>query len=31
MVPILSSDRDFAGLALGYQLPTVHFMIEVVK
>jgi hypothetical protein len=31
MVPILSSDRDFAGLALGYQLPSVHFMIEVVK
>jgi hypothetical protein len=31
MVPILSSDRDFAGLALGYQLPSVHFMIEIVK
>jgi len=31
MVPILSSDRDFAGLALGYQLPSVHFMIVVVK
>ena len=31
MVPILSSDRDFAGLALGYQLPSTHFMIEIVK
>lgn len=31
MVPVLSSDRDFAGLALGYQIPVFHFAITVVK
>ena len=31
MVPVLSSSRDFPGLALGYQVPTMHFAITVVK
>ena len=31
MVPVLSSDRDFAGLALGYQVPSIHFAITVTK
>ena len=31
MLPILTADRDFAGLALGYQLPSVHFAITVTK
>ncbi len=31
MVPILSAGRDFPGLALGYQVPSIHFMIKVVK
>ena len=31
MVPVLSSARDFPGLALGYQVPSIHFAIRVVK
>ena len=31
MVPVLSADRDFAGLALGYQVPAIHFAITVTK
>ena len=31
MVPLLSSDRDDPGLALGYTIPTVHFAITIVK
>lgn len=31
MVPVLSADRDFAGLALGYQVPAFHFAITVTK
>ena len=31
MVPVLSSDRDFPGLALGYQIPSIHFAITIVK
>ena len=31
MVPVLSSDRDFAGLALGYQIPSFHFAITITK
>lgn len=31
MVPVLSADRDFAGLALGYQIPAYHFAITIVK
>ena len=31
MVPMLSSNRDFPGLALGYQVPTIHFAITIVK
>lgn len=31
MLPILTADRDFPGLALGYQLPSVHFAITVTK
>jgi hypothetical protein len=31
MVPILSADRDFAGLALGYTVPSIHFAITIVK
>jgi hypothetical protein len=31
MLPILTADRDFPGLALGYQLPSIHFAINIVK
>lgn len=31
MVPVLSANRDFPGLALGYQIPTVNFAITIVK
>jgi len=31
MLPILSSDRDFPGLALGYQVPSLHFAITITK
>jgi hypothetical protein len=31
MVPVLSSSRDYPGLALGYQIPIAHFAITVVK
>jgi hypothetical protein len=31
MVPILTSERDLPGLALGYQIPTIHFAIKIVK
>jgi hypothetical protein len=31
MLPMLSSDRDFPGLALGYQVPAIHFSITIVK
>ena len=31
MVPVLSSARDYPGLALGYQVPSVHFAIRVIK
>jgi hypothetical protein len=31
MVPVLSSNRDYPGLALGYQVPTIHFAITIVK
>ncbi len=31
MVPILSSARDFPGLALGYQVPSLHFAITITK
>ncbi|MBC7462648.1 MAG: hypothetical protein H7227_00090 [Actinobacteria bacterium] len=31
MVPVLSFDRDFAALALGYQIPAYHFAITIVK
>ncbi|TRZ85053.1 MAG: hypothetical protein D4R85_02855 [Streptomycetaceae bacterium] len=31
MVPILSSENDLPGLALGYQIPTVYFAIKIVK
>jgi hypothetical protein len=31
MVPFLSSGNDYPGLALGYQVPTIHFTINVVK
>jgi hypothetical protein len=31
MVPVLSYARDFPGLALGYQVPSVHFAIRIVK
>jgi hypothetical protein len=31
MVPILTSERDLPGLALGYQIPTVYFAIKIVK
>jgi len=28
---VLTADRDFAALALGYQLPAVHFAITITK
>jgi len=31
MVPILTSENDLPGLALGYQIPTVYFSIKIVK
>ena len=31
MVPDLSSNRDYPGLALGYTVPSIHFAIKVVK
>jgi len=31
MLPVLSSDRDFPGLALGYQVPSFHFEIKVTR
>jgi hypothetical protein len=31
MLPILSYNTDFLGLALGYKQPAVHFEIEIVK
>lgn len=31
MLPILTADRDFPGLALGYQLPSIHFAITITK
>lgn len=31
MLPVLSGDRDFPGLALGYQVPTFHFAIKIVR
>lgn len=31
MLPILSYNTDFMGLALGYKQPAVHFEIEIVK
>jgi len=27
----LTFDRDFAGLALGYQIPAFHFAINITK
>ncbi|HET9089744.1 MAG TPA: hypothetical protein VFN54_05525 [Acidimicrobiales bacterium] len=31
MLPVLSYARDFPGLALGYQVPSFHFAITIVK
>jgi len=31
MVPLLSAGRDYPGLALGYQVPSIHFAIRVIK
>jgi hypothetical protein len=31
MVPLLSSNHDDPGLALGYQVPSIHFAIRIVK
>lgn len=31
MLPLLSADRDFPGLALGYQVPSMHFAITITK
>ena len=31
LAPVLSSANDFPGLALGYQVPTFHFAIKIVK
>ena len=31
MVPMLSANRDYPGLALGYQVPSIHFAITIVK
>ena len=31
MLPVLSSDRDFPGLALGYQVPSFHFAIRITR
>ena len=31
MAPVLTFDRDFPGLAIGYQIPAFHFAINIVK
>jgi hypothetical protein len=31
LTPVLSSANDYPGLALGYQVPTLHFAIKIVK
>jgi hypothetical protein len=31
MVPLLSGNHDDPGLALGYQVPSIHFAIRIVK
>ncbi|NNN00320.1 MAG: hypothetical protein HKL86_00635 [Acidimicrobiaceae bacterium] len=31
MVPLLSANHDDPGLALGYQIPSIHFAIRIVK
>ena len=31
MMPVLTSDRDFPALALGYQIPSYQFSITVTK
>ena len=31
MAPVLTFDRDFPGLAAGYQIPAFHFAINIVK
>ena len=31
MLTDLSADRDFPGLALGYQIPTIHFAIKITR
>jgi hypothetical protein len=31
MAPVLTFDRDFAGLAMGYQIPAFHFAINIKK
>jgi hypothetical protein len=31
MLPVLTSDRDFPALALGYQIPSYHFSIKVTR
>jgi len=31
MTPVLTFDRDFAGLAFGYQIPAFHFAINITK
>ena len=31
MAPVLTYARDFPGLALGYQVPSMHFAIKIVK
>ena len=31
MAPVLTYARDFPGLALGYQVPSMHFAIRIVK
>jgi hypothetical protein len=31
MLPVLSADRDFPGLALGYQVPSMHFAITITR
>ena len=31
MLPVLSADRDYPGLALGYEVPSFHFEITVTK
>jgi hypothetical protein len=31
LAPVMSSANDYPGLALGYQIPTMHFAIKIVK